>query len=73
MLPEFIKSFKGLFPVKFKTYFNKYYDDDKTSACIFAAKTKPIHLLKYPEISTFLAQTAADTNKCPKPPKKDGT
>ena len=24
MLPEFIKSFKGLFPVKFKTYFKKF-------------------------------------------------
>ena len=58
---------------KFKTYFNKYYDGDRTSACIFAGKTRPIHLLKYPEISTFLAQTAADTDKCPRPPKKDGS
>ena len=58
---------------KFKTYFNKYYDGDRTSACIFAGKTRLIHLLKYPEISTFLAQTAADTDKCPRPPKKDGS
>lgn len=57
---------------KFKTYFNNLFNNNNTNACLFAGKTRPIELLKYPEISTFLAQTAADTGKCPKP-KKEGT
>ena len=47
-------------------------NNNNTNACLFAGKTRPIELLKYPEISTFLAQTAADTGKCPRP-KKEGT
>ena len=57
---------------KFKAYFNNLFNNNNTNACLFAGKTRPIELLKYPEISTFLAQTAADTGKCPKP-KKEGT